>query len=428
MLTPKEIYMSHTYNKFLHHGYGCDSNYNENTIIENRFMINDCSHIPPTPCVETCVPPTIISATRTGVGVQPIILTVTSTGTLPIKHQWYKNGVYIAGATSSSYMIPNSVLAPEGTYKVAVWNQCGTVISENIIVNPGEVPPPDPGPEEGTAPVITVHPSSNVNVTAGQNITLSVTATSTTPMTYQWRRNGVNISGATSSSYTITNVQSGNTGAYTVVVTNSYGSTTSNTANIALADCSTPVITVQPTSSTTLTVGQQYSLSVTATSTSSMTYQWRKNGVNISGATSSSYNIPTVQTGDSGTYTVVITNSCGSSTSNNASLTVNAVVTYDISMTFLSAGSASSGDTYTSATAQINSGNIGSSLKLEFNQLPGVLTGIYGTMYIYMGSATSGNLRMLVNFRPEYNGQTFRFTDITGTQYTSTFATGNKIF
>ena len=418
MLTPKEIYMSHTYNKFLHHGYGCDSNYNEYTIIENRFMINDCENIPTAPCAVECVPPVIVALNQTTE--QPRILTVSSTGTLPMKHQWYKNGVYIAGATSSSYTIPNSVLSPEGTYKVSVWNQCGTVVSADLIVtaNPQE-------PEEGVAPVITVQPQSNVGVTAGNNITLTVTASSTTPMTYQWQRNGVNISGANASSYTITNVQAGNVGAYTVIVTNTYGSTTSNTANIALADCNVPVITSQP-SGATLTAGGTLSLSVTATG--AVSYQWRKNGVNISGANSTTYNIPTVVTGDAGAYSVTVTNACGTVVSNNATVVVNGVTTYDISMTFLSSGSASSGDTYTSATAQINSGNIGSSLKLEFNQLPGVLTGIYGTMYIYMGSAISGNLRMLVNFRPEYNGQTFRFTDITGTQYTSTFATGNKIF
>lgn len=425
MLTPKEIYMSHTYNKFLHHGYGCDSNYNEYTIIENRFMINDCANIPPAPCPVECIPPGSVTATRTSVGVQPIILTVSSTGTLPIKYQWYKNGIYIAGATSSSYTIPNSVLSPEGTYKVSVWNQCGTVISSDIIVNPGEVTPPEP--EEGVAPVITTQPQSNVGVVNGANITLNVVATSATPMTYQWRRNGVNISGATSSSYTIVNAQTGNMGAYTVVVTNSYGSVTSNTANIALADCATPSITVQPTSSTTLTVGSQFSVSVTATSATSMTYQWRKNGVNISGANASTYTIPSAQLGDAGTYSVVVSNTCGSSTSNNATLTVNAAATYDLQLTFPTTNSASSGDTYTSATAQINSAHIGTPIKLEFNQLPGVLTGVYGTMYIYLGSATSGNLRMLVNYRPEYNGQTFRFTDITGTQYTSTFATGNKI-
>ena len=61
---------------------------------------------------------------------------------------------------------------------------------------------------------------------------------------------------------------------------------------------------------------------VTATGTPAPTYQWKKNGLNILGATSSCYTIPTCAVSDSGSYTCLVTNSCGSVTSSAAQLAV----------------------------------------------------------------------------------------------------------
>lgn len=82
-----------------------------------------------------------------------------------------------------------------------------------------------------------------------------------------------------------------------------------------------PVITTQP-QSITVAQGNPASFSVTATGTPPLSYQWRKNGVNISGATNSTYTIPSVAPSHAGNYSVVVTNSAGSATSNNATLTV----------------------------------------------------------------------------------------------------------
>lgn len=83
-----------------------------------------------------------------------------------------------------------------------------------------------------------------------------------------------------------------------------------------------PTITTQP-SSQTVAEGQGASFSVAASGDQPFSYQWKKNGVNIVGATSSSYSIPSVQVSDAGDYTVVVTNGGGSATSNAATLTVN---------------------------------------------------------------------------------------------------------
>ena len=150
------------------------------------------------------------------------------------------------------------------------------------------------GPDAATPlpPTITTQPASQT-VTAGQTATFTVAATGTAPMTYQWKKNGAAISGATSSSYTTPATTTSNNGAqFTVVVTNSAGSATSTAATLTVnAAAVAPSITTQPASQT-VTAGQTATFSVAATGTAPMTYQWNKNGTAISGATSSSYTTP----------------------------------------------------------------------------------------------------------------------------------------
>ncbi len=85
----------------------------------------------------------------------------------------------------------------------------------------------------GTAPTITNQPVSQ-SASQGDNITFTVGADGTAPLNYQWRFNLADIGGATSSSYTRSNVQPAHVGNYSVVVSNSAGFTTSSNANIIL--------------------------------------------------------------------------------------------------------------------------------------------------------------------------------------------------
>lgn len=89
------------------------------------------------------------------------------------------------------------------------------------------------------APAITAQPQ-NATVTAGQNATFTVTATGAPAPTYLWSFNGAPISGATSSTLAINNAQSGNAGSYTVAVTNSSGTVTSNPASLTVNSVVTP--------------------------------------------------------------------------------------------------------------------------------------------------------------------------------------------
>jgi hypothetical protein len=174
------------------------------------------------------------------------------------------------------------------------------------------------------SPTITTQPVSQT-VTAGQTATFTVVAAGTAPLSYQWQKNGVAISGATSSSYTTpatTTSDSGST--FAVVVSNTAGTVTSTAATLTVNPAPvSPTITTQPASQT-VTAGQTATFTVVASGTAPLSYQWRKNGVAISGATSSSYTTPATATSDSGsTFSVVVSNTAGTVTSSAATLTVN---------------------------------------------------------------------------------------------------------
>jgi hypothetical protein len=248
---------------------------------------------------------------------QAATFTVAASGTAPLSYQWQKNGANIAGATSSSYTTTATTTSDSGsTFDVVVTNSAGSATSSAATLTVNAAP---------VAPTISTQPA-NQTVTAGQTATFAVVATGTAPLAYQWQKNGANIAGATSTSYTTpatTTADSGST--FRVVVTNSAGSATSNAATLTVNPAPVaPTITAQPVN-VTVTAGQTATFTVVATGTAPLNYQWQKNGANIAGATSTSYTTPATTTADSGsTFRVVVTNSAGSATSNAATLTVNA--------------------------------------------------------------------------------------------------------
>src|SRR5467141_3690007 len=157
------------------------------------------------------------------------------------------------------------------------------------------------GAAAAVRPSIATQPQSQ-SVTAGQTATFSVTATGTAPLTYQWQKNGVAISGATSTSYTTPATTTSDNGTqFTVAVSNSQGSVTSNAATLSVGTTTlvAPAITTQPSSKSIL-VGQTAAFQVGASGTGPLSYQWRKNGTAISGATAASYTTPAATTTDNG--------------------------------------------------------------------------------------------------------------------------------
>ncbi len=236
--------------------------------------------------------------------------TVAASGTAPLAYQWTNGGVDISGATGASYTTPSTVMADSGTlFAVRVSNAIGNVTSANATLTVNAIPPS-----------ITTQPQ-NQTVTVGATATFTVTAAGTAPLSYQWRKNAVNISGATSASYTTpATVAADNGKLFSVVVTNTAGSVTSSNATLTVN--LPPAITTQPANQS-VHVGHTATFSAVATGTAPLTYQWRKNGTNVSGATSASYTTPATVSGDNGSlFSVVVTNVVGNVTSNNATLTV----------------------------------------------------------------------------------------------------------
>ena len=174
-----------------------------------------------------------------------------------------------------------------------------------------------------TAPIIATQPASQ-SVFLGQSVTFSVGITSggISP-SYQWRKDGVAITGATGAILTIGSALSANAGSYSVVVTNGAGSSSSNAATLAVSTDipPAPIIATQP-SSQNVNSGANVTINVISSGAAPLSYQWLKNAVALAGATTATLNLSNVQAIDAGAYTVLVSNFVGSALSNVATLAV----------------------------------------------------------------------------------------------------------
>jgi parallel beta-helix repeat protein len=241
------------------------------------------------------------------------IFSVVAAGTAPLTYQWTKNSAAISGATSSTLQLSSVTSANAGNYAVVVSNPYGslTSVSASLTVT------------AGVAPSITTQPQSQT-VAANGNVTFSVVASGTAPLSYQWTKNSAAISGATSSTLQLSSVNSANAGNYAVTVTNTYGNITSASATLTVTPAGVaPSITTQPQSQT-VAANSIVSFTVVAAGTAPFTYQWTQNSAAISGATSATLQINSVTSADAGEYAVTVTNAYGNITSASATLTVTA--------------------------------------------------------------------------------------------------------
>jgi Immunoglobulin domain/Immunoglobulin I-set domain len=177
-----------------------------------------------------------------------------------------------------------------------------------------------------TAPVITAQPA-NAAVTVGQSATFTVAAVGTSPLSYQWTKNGMNV-GTNSATYTTAATVSSDNGAkIQVMVSNSKGSAASSIATLTVDAAPTkPTITTQP-GNASVTVGQTATFTVAATGTAPLTYQWTKNGTNV-GTNSATYTTAATALADNGAkIQVTVSNAEGSAPSSIATLTVNSAAT-----------------------------------------------------------------------------------------------------
>ena len=211
-------------------------------------------------------------------------------------------------------------------------------------------------PSPSSPPSISAQPSSQT-VIAGQAATFSVTASGTTPLSYQWSKNGTAIAGGTAASYvTPATTASDNGTQFTVTVTDSAGSLTSGAATLTVN--SLPSISAQPSSQAVI-AGQAATFSVTASGTAPLSYQWSKNGTAIAGGTAASYVTPATTASDNGAqFTVTVTDGAGNLTSSAATLTVNpATFILNVNKTSLTFGNVNVGSNSMQGVTLTNGGN-----------------------------------------------------------------------
>ena len=231
----------------------------------------------------------------------------TFTGTAPITYtyQWRRGGLPIAGQTASTYVIGASDSLAAITCEVTGTNSYGSdsEISNTITV-------------ANFAPVNTVAPTvspSGTQVT-GTLITANVgTWSGVAPITYEykWTRNGVEISGATASTYTIQVADDGTTVRVEVKGTNTYGTSAfvASSNSVSAVNAIAPTNSVAPVISGTAVVGQTLTSTTgtwSGTPTPTYSYQWKRGATNI-GTNSSTYTLVQADAGNTSNITCVVT-------------------------------------------------------------------------------------------------------------------------
>lgn len=211
---------------------------------------------------------------------------------------WYKSngsGGTLVQANSNTYGNATSILTDAGSYYVVAkpLPACTQTTSSMFTLN------------INTPATISTDPigASLLTDPAG-SWTMTVGVTGTGPFTYQWRKNGVNMTGATGASYTIASyVEATHQGDYDCIIKSGAPCNsidTSAKAKIVTTKC--PVINTQPISRVDICAGASFSLDVTAVGVKS--YQWFRDGQAIPGAINSNFSILSAKTSDAGLYEV----------------------------------------------------------------------------------------------------------------------------
>jgi hypothetical protein len=251
----------------------------------------------------------------------------TFTGTAPLTYtyQWLRNGSPISGQTASTYVIGSSDSLANITCSVTATNSYGSdsEVSNTITV-------------ANFAPVNTVAPTVSPSGTqsTGTLITANVgtwAGTATIVYEYKWTRNGVAISGATASTYTIQLADDGTTIRVEVKGTNAYGESgfIASSNSVSAVNAIAPSNTVAPVISGTAVVGQVLTSTTgtwTGTPTPTYSYQWKLGATNI-GTNSSTYTLVQADAGNASNITCVVTGTNSAGSANATSNTIAQILT-----------------------------------------------------------------------------------------------------
>ena len=232
-------------------------------------------------------------------------LTVNAVGTAPLRFRWTRDGALLT-ETGPILIIPEVTVGDAGLYAVSAANWVGVAVAESAQVN------------VLTPPRITTQPQG-LSVVAGAAAQFEISASGSEPLTYQWRRDGTDISGAQSRTLLIPSAQLGDAGTYSVFISNAAGSETSQGASLTVL--AQPFFITQPTS-VNLAAGAPLDLSTEVGGAAPIFLQWQKNGAPIPAATNRILRVPATTPDHSGTYRLVATNPYGEAISDTAIVVV----------------------------------------------------------------------------------------------------------
>jgi cyclophilin family peptidyl-prolyl cis-trans isomerase len=212
-----------------------------------------------------------------------VTFSVAVKGSGPLTYVWFKNGVVMPKATSSNFTIASSAVSDDGIYTVRVFSKTNPegVISNTVNLNINPIT---------TVTVSRLDPIGDVPIKT--SVTLSASANSgATISRYQWRKDGVAIRGATASTYTFVTGSTASTNNYDVLAINPLAPS-GIASNLLPLTVLSPVSNVRiiRTSPMTMAVPTNSPFTLLASASGgSLTYQWKKNNVDIPSATSSTF-------------------------------------------------------------------------------------------------------------------------------------------
>ncbi len=208
---------------------------------------------------------------------------------------WRKNGVVIPGATGPTLTLPSVALSDAGLY--GLYDPDGAPLSLNYRLKPLDAPA-----------IVTPPAAASVVAPAGTNFTV---AASSTLLAYQWLFNGTPIPGATNATFTLASTSATNDGLYSVTVTNPVGTVTSTAARLTVNFAPTASLITPPTQ---VVRRIPFTLTANSTGTGPLSYQWRRNGVNLTGANSPTLNVTGETSLGAVSYSLVVSSPYGQAT------------------------------------------------------------------------------------------------------------------
>lgn len=232
-----------------------------------------------------------------------------------ISYQWQKDGEDISGATDSNLILAASSKQDEGVYQCVISNDCNTITSVEAMLLVCD-------------PVtITDQSSDAVSICEGEDHTFSITDQGDATISYEWFKDDVIISEATNSFYELNDLASEDAATYKIVAMNDCGK---DSVYFDLEVLNAPSISSQPENQVA-NQGEEVTFTVAA-SGDNVAYQWQKDGTNISGATTNTLVVSSVESNDEGSYSCFVAGDCGSIVSDEAVLTINNPLSADESI------------------------------------------------------------------------------------------------